>query len=253
MSHPDEGRLQAYLDGEVLSEPREALDRHLHGCRECRDKLSGLDSAGRVTRTTLAQIDLPAPEADATRWAIRREWATRRSREHRRRVAVAASVVLLLSAGWAAAMLGSPLRRIWESGSDAAAVVDASPLPSGQPAGAAAQPAQAKVGVPALDGAVAVTVVDAGVGSSLEITLVDGEQATVLAPTDTRFATADGVLRVDLGGEGRAIRIEIPRSLSSEVTANGLPLFRLSDGQASYPGPEPVSVGGSTVRFEVGR
>ena len=80
IQHPAEGTLQAYLDGEVLSESREALDRHMDGCHECQEALAQLDVMADATGAALARVDLPAPATDAARWDVRRARAARRSR-----------------------------------------------------------------------------------------------------------------------------------------------------------------------------
>jgi hypothetical protein len=60
----DEGRLRAYLDGELSSLNREALGAHLAGCAACRDQLRRQRALAARVRSLLP-APLPAPEPRA--------------------------------------------------------------------------------------------------------------------------------------------------------------------------------------------
>jgi hypothetical protein len=247
VEHPGEGVLQAYLDGEVLSEPREALDRHLHGCGECRDALARLDSLAIRAREALRRIDSASPSVDTARWKVRSTRSRRRVRIHRR-VAVAASLVLVAGAGWAAMGPGSPFRR-------AAAVEEAVPSATDaarvEPAVELSAPEPGGVAVPPEAGSVNIAFEGVGAGASVVVYLVDGDRATVTAPPASRFEAGEGSARVVVTEPAAELAVELPRSLlTAEIRVNDRVFYRSVDGEASYPGPAPISVDGG-VRFPV--
>jgi hypothetical protein len=97
MSHVDEGTLHAYLDGELPSSERAALEAHLAECAACRTRLT--EERALVARSAqllgMAQPqERPAPPLDALRRPKRRFW------EVRMPVAWAASIALALSVGY---------------------------------------------------------------------------------------------------------------------------------------------------------
>lgn len=60
----EDGRLQAYIDGELADAARADLDRHLDGCPACREKLAHLRSAGERAKARISSLDparIPAP------------------------------------------------------------------------------------------------------------------------------------------------------------------------------------------------
>lgn len=103
MSHVDEGRLHAYLDG-ALSEPERAeVERHLLACERCRAALDEADGLLRRSHELLERIE-PASVRAVSWGEIEARGTARRARASRRRivrgVAWAASLVLAFSAGW---------------------------------------------------------------------------------------------------------------------------------------------------------
>ncbi len=250
IQHPTEGVLQAYLDGEVLSEPREALDRHLTACEECRGQLADLDDLASRAREALAGIDLSTPALAEALWEVRRARAARRAHVHRRgRVAVAASAVLVAGAGLAAMAPGSPLRRLWEP----AETLPVAVATSEQALELAAVSEPRGVGVPPQDGAVSVIFEGVPAGSSVEIHIVDEERATVVAPEASRFEAGEGSARIAVSGPEAELRVELPRALASaEILVNGEVVYRSVGGDASYPGPAPAPAPNGGVRLLVG-
>jgi hypothetical protein len=248
VEHPGEGTLQAYLDGEVLSEPREALDRHLLGCEECRALLDHLHSFAVAAREALAGIDVPPPSIDAARWKVRSARSARRSPIHRR-VAVAASLVLIAGAGWAAMAPGSPFRR-------PSAVQESPPTSAVAPVAeqavelsTAAEPGG--VAVPPEAGGVNVAFEGVGAGSSVVVYLVDGDRATVTAPPASQFEAGEGAARIIVTDPAAELVVELPRTLlAAEVRVNDRVFYRSVGGEVTYPGPAPVPVDGG-VRFPV--
>jgi hypothetical protein len=96
MQHVDEGRLHAWLDGELPDEER-ALERHLEECDACRARA---DEERRI-RNAASSILLGADPGEI---AMRRMVAVPAARRPRPWVAVgwAASVLLALGVGWLA-------------------------------------------------------------------------------------------------------------------------------------------------------
>src|ERR1051326_1447335 len=69
MSHVDEGTLHAYLDGELSSSERAAVDAHLGQCGECRAALAEERALLERARALLASA--PPRSAPAPCWARR--------------------------------------------------------------------------------------------------------------------------------------------------------------------------------------
>ena len=256
--HPEEGLLQAYLDGEVSESEHVRVAGHLMGCAACNRTLDELGGLAAIAGSALAAVETRRPDVEAARWRVRREAATRRRRAEatgwgaglRRRVAVAASFFLLFGVGVAAAMPGSPLRSWWDAREPAGSpVVSAASAPED-----AAGPTEVGVGLELRDGAldVAFSAVPAGVG--IEVTLVDGDRAAVFAPEGAHFETGSGRIHVEVGTvrvEAGSVRVEIPRnSINGVVRVNEAIYLEVVAGDLSFPGPPP-STTGDVIRFEV--
>ena len=98
MSHVDEGTLHAYLDGELPSTERAALEAHLAGCAACRGNLieaRALRERASAVLGSARPADRPAPPLDQLRREPKRSaWRVRRS------FAWAASIALALGVGY---------------------------------------------------------------------------------------------------------------------------------------------------------
>lgn len=98
MSHVAEGTLHAYLDGELPSTERAALEAHLAGCAACRGNLMEERSLRERASAVLGSArpaERPAPPLDQLRREAKRSpWRVRRS------VAWAASIALALGVGY---------------------------------------------------------------------------------------------------------------------------------------------------------
>jgi hypothetical protein len=96
MSHADEGTLHAYLDGELPSVERGALDSHLAQCAACRARLADeralLERASALLGST-RPTERPVPPFDQVQRAPRRPW-------YMRRLAWAASLVVAVGFGY---------------------------------------------------------------------------------------------------------------------------------------------------------
>ncbi len=98
MSHVDEGTLHAYLDGELPSGERTALEAHLADCATCRANLTE-EQALRERATALLGSARPAERPAPPLEQLRRE--SKRAPWHvRRSFAWAASIALALGIGY---------------------------------------------------------------------------------------------------------------------------------------------------------
>jgi hypothetical protein len=98
MSHVDEGTLHAYLDGELPSAERAALEAHLAGCATCRANLTDERTLRERATSVLGAArpaERPAPPLEQLRREPQRSpWRVRRS------FAWAASIALALGLGY---------------------------------------------------------------------------------------------------------------------------------------------------------
>src|SRR5258705_13955857 len=98
MSHVDEGTVHAYLDGELPSTERAALEAHLAGCAACRGNLieeRSLRERASAVLGSARPAERPAPALDQLRREPKRSpWRVRRS------FAWAASIALALGVGY---------------------------------------------------------------------------------------------------------------------------------------------------------
>jgi len=98
MSHVDEGTLHAYLDGELPSTERAAVEAHLADCAACRGNLTEERSLRERASAVLGSArptERPAPPLDQLRREPKRSpWRVRRS------FAWAASIALALGVGY---------------------------------------------------------------------------------------------------------------------------------------------------------
>lgn len=106
MSHVDEGTLHAYLDGELPSTERAALEAHLAGCAACRGNLIEERSLRERASAVLGSVrptERPAPPLDQLRRDPKRSpWRVRQS------FAWAASIALALGVGYYMSPNGRP-------------------------------------------------------------------------------------------------------------------------------------------------
>ncbi len=98
MSHADEGTLHAYLDGELPSAERPALEAHLAGCATCRANLTeerALRERASAVLGAARPAERPAPPLEQLRREPQRSpWRVRRS------FAWAASIAVALGLGY---------------------------------------------------------------------------------------------------------------------------------------------------------
>lgn len=117
--HPERGRLQAYLDGELDPEAANALAEHLERCERCRVRLDRHRAWSSAVSDVAALVDVPEPEMElpepdgtpspAGGGDDAADVAARLGPFRRRSVLRAAAVVFLV-AGGAFAVTSTPLR-----------------------------------------------------------------------------------------------------------------------------------------------
>jgi hypothetical protein len=234
--HPEIGRLQAHLDGELSPVEARELSRHLEGCSDCREALGGLETLARDTARALASLGPGEPDLAPALQEVRRRGGRRRVGRSRQGLAAAAAVVLLLGAGAAAAMPGSPLRAWLDArfGPDEAVPAAAEPLAErGEVTGAAAL----GVTVDLAQGELQVVFRGVPEGMDLEVEPTREARAGVFAPSESRFSTAPGRVEVEVRGAGDVLRVRIPESARlAEVRVDDTVVARVQDGDVVLPG-----------------
>jgi len=254
MGHPDNGLLQALLDGEVQGPELDEIQTHLTGCLECRASFDILKEASGKTAAALLLLDTPPPlELAKGRFLTHDQSRDRSGRRSGFRpfpripfsLPRAASIALLLTGGAVAALPGSPVRRWMAEGWQALAGSPQTSVDQGVSQGApeGPEPARPDAGLPetgasisALEGKVEIWIHDLPAQSELRVLWTDGEEAWVYAGEGTRFNGVSG--RLDTFSPPGAVRIEIPRNLGSVVVRlEGSVLLRKSGGEVEILGP----------------
>ncbi|MEX2531736.1 MAG: zf-HC2 domain-containing protein [Gemmatimonadota bacterium] len=194
MRHPDAGRLQAFIDGELSLDLAGVVERHVLRCPTCQERVAELQAAESRVGQALGLLE-PVQDLEAARWEARRRWAVRRSATHRKRLAAAAVALLFVGAGAAAAMPGSPIRA-WLGGDTPA------------PAAAVATEARgAALAVGLVEGRGRVEL-DRGV--RLELRTGPDDRIRVAASSPGAFDTGAGWVRVTAHGTEAPVRLELP-------------------------------------------
>jgi|SRR5690606_2632171 len=234
MDHAAEGRLQAYLDGELSAVERAAVSGHLAACTACAEELGVLKEASTQLTLSLRLLDSTAPAPTSLDTAFARA-GTERVAVVRRALLRAAGIVLFLAAGGAAALPGSPVREwvraAWDRGVGlfAGAGQDQAPAAPVEPLGIGAAP---------VDGQIRIALVDLPAGTEVRVRLVDSPVAWVEAPgavdSPVRFLRGPGRVEVS-GGSAGLLRVDLPR--------------RVADARVEVNGQLRVFKDGDTLRF----
>ena len=201
-NHPDDGRLQTYLDGELSFDGAEAVERHLLGCKPCQERVEVLRGREARVQAALSRLDQEV-DPQAALWRVRQARARRRSASRRQRLAAAAVVVLLLGAGAAVAMPGSPIRG-WIAGDDEPVQVETT----------AVDVEGAALSFQLRNGEGRVEAVGLGDAVELRVRLTDRTEVYVGAPAGASFETGAGWARVT-GGTRGALQVELPADARS--------------------------------------
>ncbi len=273
MTHPSEGVLQAFIDGELAADERARIAAHLEGCADCRGELEGLRAAAALFSTAVRRGDIAVAERDlaGTRAAILRRAEARRGRpalqilppSGERAVAVrraflrAAVLVLLVAGAASAAVPGSPVRRffvgLWHETTRLLGFrpeAPRAPVPVRiAPAPAPAPAPPSGVSVLPEDGQIRIVVHDAARGLRVHVRVLDTDRASVEADglaASAHFRTGPGRIEVSGGGAGD-LRIGIPRSAErASVAVDGKPVFARAAGRSHRLAPADTT-GGEAV------
>ena len=258
VTHPEEGVLQGYLDGELDSPSRDETRRHLEVCQRCAECLTELQVMSEATSGALSSLDVPTPALRASELRTAYEaHKTARSRllgiPFPSQPWLRAAAVLVVALGaTAAALPGSPVRGWLGSGWQLVSgtpSTDVDLTSTTEESLAAPSAGEAGVRVGAVDGAVRVVLRDLEPGTEFEVLLVDGEQVGVFAGPGSVFSSRSGVVEVRSPTE--EVRIELPRGLArATVEVNGAVYLRKIDGRLELVGASEDSTA-STVRFRV--
>lgn len=260
MPHPDEGQIQAWLDGELEPEAGSGVGEHMESCTDCaaaadllRRQSDGFSRAMLAIDEEAVTVADPGPlPVAAALSAVRRHpvratgWSLAR-----------AAGLVLVAAGAAAALVpGSPVREWLEGLAMTDAGIEAPiPAPPEAPSEvpATAVPA-AGISVAPVGGEVAVRLRGFGESSTVYVRLTDAPRASVRVEQveeAPRFVTGPGVLEVIGQAEGE-IWVELPRSIRDAVVeVDGEEAVRLEDGRLVLLWPSMGTARGD-VRFRIG-
>jgi len=266
VKHEDIGRLMAYLDGELPRGDAASVEAHVGRCAACADALQTLRAEASHLRVALATLDRDAaaavgaagerirarlaattgplprhqapvpPSAPPPRWRLRS------------RALQAAALVLLMAGGVSALVIpGSPLRH-WLGGGPA---VEKAAAPTAD-AAAFPEPEEElpQVGVrTASSGGRIRIALELPSGTSLRVTLVQGETAAVFAPQGAGFRQADGLL--EASATSGPVHVEVPLGSEDASLVVGERLYlSVREGRAEV-GVPAESRSGTEILFRV--
>ena len=252
MSHYTEGLLQAYLDQEVATDARAAVDTHVSTCSACADRLQELTELNAAFSAALQLGDVRAlPDAARSELRVRARrpaWARLGSSIPLLRAAL---FVLGITAVGAAAVPGSLVQnwlvRGWRALSGAERQTVAAPV-----AEPAAQPVPAETPgafymTPA-EGRVRVVLQAADQGTIVHVNVVDSERASIQGSWRS-IRTRAGQMEI-VGGRGD-LRILLPRSVANAtVEVDGKVYVSKIGEELKFHGPTAV---GQDLIFRPGR
>lgn len=217
--HLDEELLQRLLHGELSAGDTRDARGHLAACGECRERMVMAERDEGEIFGLLRQIDHPLPRVRAEAVAAKARniglvWGR-----------WAAGIFLVLGAAGAAyAVPGSPMRQWIRSAATWIAREErVSPIPRQVEA-----PTASAAGIAAVPGrSYVIAFQRAEPGGQVRVSLTDGEEVTVRAPSGAaRFTSAADRLLIDNRGSGATFDIEIPRTAPRvEIRAAGKSIF----------------------------
>jgi len=237
MGHPDEGMIRAFMDGEASGQ-WEHLRAHLAECPRCAAVADGQTHALGDLTEALTFLDLEPPTERARIRVLRREAERRRPGSIlRRNLPRAASFVILVTAGTAFALPGSPLRewlaRTWE-GVSGPGETSTEAIPG--PEGAVAGPEVVGATIPATSDGLELRILGLPEGASVRVLLTEGTRAGIFAGEGTRFRSEPRRLEaLEPPGD---VTMEIPRDAALvSVEVNGEVFLRKTEEGLELLGP----------------
>jgi len=242
--HLDDEQVERARDGEATTEGL----RHVEACASCADRVARARAEVEELATWLAALDPPSTPAgtgEALRAMLARAAAPERSaRPNGRRWRVAAAAaVLVVVAGVAFALPGSPLRAWWNARV-------ATPAP---PAPASVAPERPEVAVPRSGVAIepglrlVVRFAHAQPIGTITIRLVDEPVVSVLGTLDAAaYASEPGRLVVDNRvARGGSFEVRVPRAAPRvEIEVAGRRVFTKDGSRITTPGGAEPTRGG---------
>ncbi len=253
MTHLDDGRLRAYLDGELG--PAEAADAEewIAQDDDARLKIEQMRQRDEHISTLLGELD-EAPPTDRVRQAIEEARMTSRGGAEPSvrstplvRWAQAAALVLLGAGAASAALPGSPVRA-WLTERSTDGEVQQGPVDPREQ-GVATRMTGARVA--AANGQVRLEVTGLPIGAEIEVLLVPGDTAGLYAPVQgSSFETFTAFGRIRVSVSSGPVRVEIPRDIgSASLSVNGRMYLTKEGDRLELPGPV-VEQAETTIRFE---
>jgi hypothetical protein len=262
MSHPSDGHLQAWLDGEL--EPGEAtgVGEHLGSCAECAERAEVLrgESEG-FSHAMLALDERVGSPADPGPLPVAAALSGARGRRLRYTgwsLARAAGLILVAAGAAAALVPGSPVREWLASLGDSGETVVVAPAESAPDMVAGAEGSSTAgptaISVEPRSGELFISLRGFGRDSNVHVRLTDALRASVRvegSPDAPRFVTGPGTLEVIGATEGE-IWVELPRSVRDAVVeVDDKAAVRIEDGQLVILWPVMDSLRGDVV-FRIG-
>jgi|GEM_PF-1523021 len=283
--HLDDGHLQACLDDELGEAATSSARNHLSACPACRARLEDLEGIGAAITSRLTVLDRPVSlEAARVRWSHRHRPAALTAPEGpstrpvappvvrpalspalspvmhparrpawrptwRPTLAAAAGVLLLVTAGVAAAFPGSPIRA-WLEGREG--------TPEGTPAASVlAAPETTGVFASLRDGAMDIQLHGLPPGAWVEVQLVEGDRVGAFAPAGSSFESGPGRLGVRVESSGAdasppGVRLELPGAArEARVQAGGAVLLRVTPDGLWFPPQVTVDSTSGVIRVQI--
>lgn len=253
----DDGTLLALLDGELEAREAARVRAALEAEPELAARLAALEADAALVSESLLLLDAPPPAARSAEVLPFRRPDPARSAPARRRPHVgwarAASITLLIAAGAAAGLPGSPVRGWLRLGWDRLA---GGPEPASVPTAAAPEAA-----APALDapagiriepdlGRLRLVLRDVAGGTPVEVAFVASGSAGAFVTGEARFQAGEG--RIDVTAPTGPVRLEVPATATELVlVVDGVTWLTRTGERVEVAGPV-VERSEDGVRFVVG-
>lgn len=247
-----EGRLRAWLDGELPAEEAEELSARIETAPELRSAVDDLRARDARTRQLLGHLVDPPPPTDRVRAALREARSgSRRRRLPGSRLAQAAALVLLLAGGASAAIPGSPvrewLRTILPQEPTAVTGTTTEPAEPG-----AAGPDETGLMMAGHDGAIRIELVDLPSDAEIVVRLTDEETAGVFGPAGSGLEWEGEAGRIRARARSGPIRVELPRTLASaDLLVDGR-VYLLKRGDRMDLRVPPADSSATEIRLRAG-
>lgn len=224
MTHVAEGTLLAIRDG-ALVDTDDTI--HVSGCEACSSELGRISERAERIGDALKGLDttIDVERAKASvRARLDRKMAAERPRRHFTLPFGRAAAILLLAAGAASAMPGSPVREWLGIGAPAEVTAVAAVQPAAGPAG---------IEVPVSDQGITIALRGVPIGEEVEVVWIDEPLARISADDGSTYRIEDG--RAEAVITGGPVSISLPRTGAAVLEINGAVVLTRSDDAVSLP------------------